>query len=108
MKRLKYLQLKNWRRRQTITMKVESDKKVGIVYKGTLPDDQLVAIKKSRIGDHSQVEPFMNEITMLYQINHKNVVKLLGYDSFLPQEARLRIAIEMVEALSYLHFAASI
>ncbi|MBA0820797.1 hypothetical protein Gohar_021286 [Gossypium harknessii] len=53
------------------------DKKVEIVYKGALPDGRLVAIKKSRIGDHSQVEPFMNEITMLYEINHRNVVKLL-------------------------------
>ncbi|KAK8625210.1 hypothetical protein V6N13_090085 [Hibiscus sabdariffa] len=48
------------------------------VYKGTLPGGRVVAIKKSRIGDQSQVEPFINEIMVLYQINHKHVVKLLG------------------------------
>ncbi|KAK8582534.1 hypothetical protein V6N13_069309 [Hibiscus sabdariffa] len=48
------------------------------VYKGTLPGDRVVAIKKSRIGDQSQVEPFINEIMVLYQINHKHVVRLLG------------------------------
>ncbi|XVF64452.1 hypothetical protein PTKIN_Ptkin09bG0170900 [Pterospermum kingtungense] len=108
----------------------------GTVYKGILVDGRVVAIKKSRIGDLSQVEPFINEIAVLYEINHRNVVKLLGccletsvpllvyeyvtngtlFDHmhnvddalFLPWETRLRIATETAEALSYLHSSVSI
>ncbi|XVF39227.1 hypothetical protein PTKIN_Ptkin01aG0018800 [Pterospermum kingtungense] len=104
----------------------------GTVYRGILADDRVVAIKKSRI---TEVETFINEIMVLCQINHKNIVKLLGcclelhvpllvyeyvtngtlYDhlhkdgaaSTLVWETRLKIATETAQVLSYLHFAAS-
>ncbi|XP_057842878.2 wall-associated receptor kinase-like 8 [Cryptomeria japonica] len=110
----------------------------GKVFKGTLSGGILVAIKKANCKeiDTKEIDDFINEIVILNQIRHKNVIKLLGCsletpiplliyeyvsngtlsdhlygnksDQCFNWKNRLRVAGETAEALSFLHSAASI
>ncbi|KAG6674578.1 hypothetical protein I3843_15G045800 [Carya illinoinensis] len=50
----------------------------GIVYKGVLPDDRVVAIK--RLNEPNQGEgEFLAEVSIIRRINHMNLIEMWGY-----------------------------
>ncbi|KAF3335169.1 Wall-associated receptor kinase 2 [Carex littledalei] len=102
----------------------------GMVYKGLLEDNREVAVKKCIVvGDEKMKEEFMNEMIILSQINHRNVVRLMGccleldvpmlvYEYIpkgtlkkylhgnqvhIPLETRLQICTDAAKVLAHLH-----
>lgn len=49
------------------------------VYRGTLPNGQLIAIKRAQQGSMQGGLEFKTEIELLSRVHHKNVVALVGF-----------------------------
>ncbi|KAJ9540176.1 hypothetical protein OSB04_026682 [Centaurea solstitialis] len=106
----------------------------GEVYKGVLDDGTTVAVKCAKLGNTKSIDQVLNEVRILCQVNHKNLVHLLGccveleqpflvyeyvpngslYDHLhdcskrpLTWSQRLIIAHDIADGLAYLHFSAS-
>ncbi|KAJ3695506.1 hypothetical protein LUZ60_000883 [Juncus effusus] len=103
----------------------------GVVYKAELPDGKFVAIKRGKREQFASLKKeFSNEISLLAQIEHKNLVQLLGYvetsteriiiaeyvpngslrdhldgqrGTILTFSQRLEIAIDIAHGLTFLH-----
>ncbi|KAH9561058.1 hypothetical protein CY35_06G142500 [Sphagnum magellanicum] len=50
----------------------------GTVYKGQLADGRLIAVKKLNQDGRQGLQQFHNEVTVLSQVQHPNLVKLMG------------------------------
>ncbi|KAJ8771226.1 hypothetical protein K2173_026094 [Erythroxylum novogranatense] len=101
------------------------------VYKGLLPDGQIVAVKKlisSEKEEEDRIVDFLSELGIIAHINHPNAAKLLGFSvddglhlvlEFLPKgslasflhgggecldwKKRFKVAMGIAEGLRYLH-----
>ncbi|KAK2644899.1 hypothetical protein Ddye_020094 [Dipteronia dyeriana] len=106
----------------------------GIVYKAQLEDGQVVAIKRAKKEDFENLQTeFCSEVELLSKIDHRNLVKLLGFvdkgnerliiTEFVPNgtlrehldgqhgkildfNQRLEMAIDVAHGLTYLHLYA--
>lgn len=108
----------------------------GEVFKGTLDDGTMTAIKRAKLGNTKGTDQILNEVRILCQVNHRCLVRLLGccveldqplmvyeyipngtlFDHLhchfngkwapLPWRLRLLIAHQTAEGLAYLHSAA--
>jgi len=109
----------------------------GTVYKGTMESGLIVAVKRTNRLDTSGAQQFLNEVALLSQVNHRNLVHLYGccLETEVPMLVfeyvsngnlsehlqgeksselghltwlkRMQIAIEIAEAISYLHSEAN-
>lgn len=108
----------------------------GSVYKGVLLDGREIAVKRLFFNTREWADQFFNEVRLVSQVQHKNLVKLLGcsiegpesllvyeylcntsldhylFDAFkktaLDWERRFEIILGTAEGLSYLHNASEI
>ncbi|KAI4389757.1 hypothetical protein MLD38_001949 [Melastoma candidum] len=96
----------------TATNKFSSENKLGQggygpVYKGVLKNGQEIAVKKLAANSRQGLDEFKNEVLYIAQLQHRNLVKLLGcYEELglqLDWSKRFHIIDGIARGLLYLH-----
>ncbi|MBA0880987.1 hypothetical protein Goshw_020757 [Gossypium schwendimanii] len=83
----------------------------GKVYRGTLADGMVVAIKRAQEGSLQGEREFLTEIQLLSRLHHRNLVSLIGYCDEEGEQSkeppnfamRLKIALGSAKGILYLH-----
>ncbi|PWA57665.1 cysteine-rich receptor-like protein kinase 2 [Artemisia annua] len=61
----------------------------GIVYKGVLPDGKEIVVKRLFFNHRHRARDFYNEVNIISSVDHKNLVKLVGFSCLGPESILL-------------------